>query len=111
MGCPVCKQHLHLAMADRYSGCCSQGCEAIKEVNELDAALTRLREENAKLKNTNLGRLLADRDEEIEQLRGALGIIAHNHAAQAKHCMNKTWSEALAWAQKIARTALEVRNE
>ena len=41
--CGVCKLDLHPAMADRYSGYCSQGCEAIAEVGEQDAKIQSLR--------------------------------------------------------------------
>ena len=43
---------------------------------------------------------------EIDKLRSALETIAHDHQQQAIHCMDKSWSEALGWAQDIARTAL-----
>ena len=43
--------------------------EACPVCHHLGQLLTRLREENVKLKNKNLGRLLADKDEEIERLR------------------------------------------
>ena len=39
MECPVCKLDLHPAMAQRYSGTCSQGCEAIAENGKLEEQL------------------------------------------------------------------------
>ena len=41
--CGVCKLDLHPAMAKRYSGYCSQGCEAIAEVGEKDKQIQSLR--------------------------------------------------------------------
>ena len=74
MECPVCKLDLHPAMAQRYSGTCSQGCEAIAENGKLEEQLNQ-------------------KDERIKELKAAVARL-EAELSDAQSCVAKMEHEA-----------------
>ena len=66
MECPVCKLDLHPAMAQRYSGTCSQGCEAIAEVATLRTLAGEMAEALERAKSFNGIRLTVNHSLMVE---------------------------------------------
>ena len=88
--CPVCKLDLHPAMASRYSGCCSQGCEAIAKVGRLESENEALHKEIDALKmklsmNKHPISITHDREAQAEAER-FMGEIAEYRELLRKYC-------------------------